>query len=458
MRPLVLALLVVVTTFGFLKRIGWLPDAAPFLTEIFGAIVVAYVALVGTQDRFRYVAPIYWFFFAAIAVVMLCGAIVNQVQPGPLVSGMRTYLKAVPFFFLPAVCRFDSRHVVTQLRLLGLIAVLQLPIALSQRLENMSRGGSTGDTTSGTLLISSIMSIFQIFAVTILLALAFRGIVRVRVAVLLFLLIIFPTTINETKGTLVLLPVAVCVTFLVGAKPGARLKAVLLTLVSIAAFLIVFIPVYDHLIQSKEYGTPIAEFLTQEGRVEGYLVSGAEIGDTEDVRRGDMIVVPLRFVSQEATRFVFGVGIGNGSRSQLGDGFSGRYFSTIGPFLGTSFGLVTTELGMLGLVLVMLLHLQLFRDAKIVARANSELISALALGWCGVVVVMSVAFFYKNVILYDALSVPFWYLSGVIAAERMHLAHVRPERGADGLRRGPTLRRGGMAKMDCDNSPFSRTR
>ena len=147
MQALVLALLGIATTFGYLKKVGYLPEAAPFLLDILSMFVLVLVLVRGTQSGFRYVRPVYWIIFGAVMLVIACGAIANQVAPGPIVSGLRYYVRGVPFFLLPAVYAFSEHNVMQQLRLMLAVALLQLPISINQRLQNIWVHGSIGDTT-----------------------------------------------------------------------------------------------------------------------------------------------------------------------------------------------------------------------------------------------------------------------------------------------------------------------
>ncbi|MFO1378443.1 MAG: hypothetical protein U1F14_15715 [Steroidobacteraceae bacterium] len=430
MQAFVIALLGIVTTFGYLKKIGYLPDAAPFLLEVFSMAALVLVVARGVQSGFRYVRPAYWLIFCAVGLSLVCGVLANGVQPGPIVSGLRYYFRAIPFFLLPAVYQFSEKQIAGQLKFMAVIALLQLPIAVSQRLANLRVHGQTGDTTQGTLLNSAILSIFLIGVVSVLLGLWMRGTMRLRTALVMFFACVIPTTINETKATLFLLPIAILVTFLAGARPGTRLKATLIALASLSIFLAIFIPVYDSLIMTRgTYAAKLEDFFTSEGRASTYMYSGAQIGDTENVKRVDAIVVPLRFLSEDPVRLVLGVGVGNASRSQFGEQFAGAYFDTMGPFTGTSFAMVTTELGLLGLALAWLLHWRVFSDARSVAAGGSGLLSAVAMGWCGVVALVTVGYFYKSLIVYDSMTTLFWYFSGLIAAERMR-REVDAERAA----------------------------
>lgn len=436
MQAFVISLLGIVTIFGYLKKIGYLPDAATFLLEVYSMLALVYVVAIGVQNGFRFVRPAYWLLFGSTLVVIFCGALANHVDPGPIVSGLRYYLRSIPLFLLPAVFAFSEKQVRQQMKFMAIIAVLQLPIAASQRLENIRARGSTGDTTQGTLLNSAILSIFLVGVASVVLGLAMRGVIKVRTAVVLFVICVIPTTLNETKATLFLLPVAVMVTFMVGAKPGARLRATVIAATSVTVFLAIFVPIYDSLISTRAYGTKLSDFFTAEGRASGYLYSGADIGDTADVKRADSIVVPLRYLAQDPVLMAFGVGVGNASRSQLGQKFWGEHYETLGPFLGTAFAAVVTEIGLLGLLAALLLHGCIFSDSRAVASHGKGVLAALAMGWCGVVALFTLAYFYKNLIAYDSMSALFWYFSGLIAAERMRRqAGVAPA-GGIALQRG----------------------
>ena len=56
---------------------------------------------------------------------------------------------------------------------------------------------------------------------------------------------------NETKVTLFLVPVALFTCFLVGSKPGTRVKNVVVAAMVAVSFVAVFIPVYDHYMEPR---------------------------------------------------------------------------------------------------------------------------------------------------------------------------------------------------------------
>lgn len=421
MQALVLALIIAVTIVEYFKKNGLLPGFSALLPEVFGAIILIYVVIAGVRTRFRDVRAAYWMLFGLLLFTALCGVVVNSERPGPIVAGLRTYLRSIPLFFLPAVYIFSQRQIRTQMRLLLGICLLQVPISILQRTATIARGGMTGDETSGTLLISSILSIFLICALSLLTAFYRRKQISGTTYGVLFLLLVFPTCINETKGTLLLLPVALVVTFLTVSKPGARIKNFLVAISLLSVFAAIFVPVYDYLIQTRKYPTTISGYFTEEGRLQRYVSKKAQLGTDDKVGRLDAIVVPVQELAKDPVKLAFGLGVGNVSDSTLGEQFVGHYFELFKPFVQTLFAKVFLEMGLLGMLLVMCLYWCIYKDSKSVAASDPGIYGSLAAGWTGVVAVIALSTFYKELASFQSLSFLFWYLSGLIAAQRMRL-------------------------------------
>jgi hypothetical protein len=220
------------------------------------------------------------------------------------------------------------------------------------------------------------------------------------------------------------------VAMLVGAKPQLRAKYALVTTLLIGGFVAVFIPIYDQLIATRTNPIGITEYFSDPETLERYLSKGDEVGTTDKkARRMDSLVVSAKFVARDPVSLSFGLGIGNASDSALGEGFEGHYFEVLRPFMLTSFNRILLELGAIGFVLLMLIYWLLFADARMVARRNDGLMGAIAAGWSGIVVVMFVALFYKDIVRHTSLSFLFWYLSGVIAAQRVRLTALTEHTG-----------------------------
>lgn len=443
MQALTLAMLVIVTTFEFLAhgdkwgRWAFLPGSAAYFAELVGAAAAIYVVFAGTRSNFRFVRPAYWFVFGALLVTVVFGVLVNGVDAGPIFAGTRSYLRAIPWFLVPAVYAYSDRQVQTQLKALLAIALIQIPLAVQQRIATgNSRGiqAATGDWTSGTLEASGALSIFLVICICIAAAFAVRKRLPAWQFALLFALLLFPTLINETKVTIFLLPIGLLVAFLAASAPGRRVRAVLVVSCLFALFLTIFFPVYDYMNSGRRYAVPLTEMLGDPARLERYLWKKESAGTTEEVGRVDSFVVPLAGLSSDPANLIFGYGIGNASDSSIGHAFVGQKFRMFGRFLNTVFARIVLELGLLGVGLVLTLMWLIFQDARTVARRDNDYFGALAAGWTAVTAVMVMSIFYREMIADASLSFLFWYFSGLIAAKRMRIAD-SPQRltGAAGI-------------------------
>ena len=420
MRFVVFLMIVSVLLGEYLTQEYSLPQPVAWLPEMVSLLAGLIVVVRGIQQRFRDVDAKYFIVFGIMALHIVAGVILNQMSPGVLFSGIRIYLKSLPFFFLPLVVKFEDRDLKWQLLLIAAICLIQLPIAWDQRMATVARGGITGDDTSGTLRISSFMSVFLCCAAAVAMAFYLRGRISLKVLVAFLALTLPATMINETKGTMILLPIALLapVIFL-GKAPGtARVKKTALTLVLIGAFFAAFIPVYDYFIQPR-WGYGILDFFQMEGRVERYLVKDTDLG-SEKAGKIDSLFLPFKAARHDPAQLVFGLGIANVSPSSLGPGFEGDHFGRYGDVMGPTTSLFLWEIGLVGTALAFLILYMIFRDA-LVAREADGITGALALGWIAVIGIMFLAWFYKKTVGSDALSYLFWFYSGVIAAASMRI-------------------------------------
>jgi hypothetical protein len=444
MQKLAILMIVAVTTFEFfVKGDHWgrwalLPKVFQYAPEFLGLMAAMAVIFLGTRNRFQHVRPQYWLVFGALVISIVCGIIVNSVPAGPIFAGIRLYLRAMAWFLVPAVFAFSDAQLRTQLRVLLLIAVLQLPLAIQQRWTTMGQGKVTGDWTSGTLLISSMLSIFLIGGMCIAAAMYVGRRITRGQFVILMVLLFFPTTINETKGTLVLLPVGVLITFMATAPPGRRLKGILVASGLLTAAVALYVPVYDYLVQDRKYALTLSEYLENPDRLEAYLWRKEDVGTTGKGGRVDSVLVPIRQLLKDPVHLAFGFGIGNASDSALGRGFVGEQYSRFAPFLITAFARLLLEIGLVGFVLVLALFWLIYKDARVVASRSEGMRKSIAGGMAGITVVVVLSTVYKDVIASTPLSFLFWYLAGIVAAARM--SPVTPSTPALGASNGTRSR------------------
>jgi len=299
MRFFMCVIICVAMTGSFLgsPEVHVLPGGVRYLPDLISGIVAVYVFAAGLLQRFRYVNPKYWLIFAALALAISCGAIINQEDPTPIITFIRYYVRAVPFFFLPAVIEFSERDLKTYMRLILGFSLLQLPVNVYQRRSGLSRGEFTGDIVTGTLLDSGFVSLSIICVMCVMTALVIRGRISKITYAACFALMTIAISINETKVTLFLLPTALLVTFVVASPPGRRLKGTLQALAVLTIAGSIFVPLYNSL-NLKNNGQQfytVEDFITNPDAISKYMNHHTKVGTgTEASGRGDAIEAPFR--------------------------------------------------------------------------------------------------------------------------------------------------------------------
>ena len=401
-----------------------LPSMLHFIPEVLSLGLIGYVFIEGTRTRFRLIAPKYWIIFGALTVVIICGAINGQDGSGPIITGMRFYLRALPMFFVAAIMPLSDEQLKKQLKVLLAIGLIQLPFAVYQRWTIIQANRFSGDDVRGTVMDSGILSMYLISGVLILVGMLLKRRIGKLWFTILFFLLLLPTTINETKVTVILLPVGLMVVLIAGAEAGKRLKYTALTLIALIGFGAIFVPVYDMLEEHNHYKVKLLDFFTSEEQLDKYLIAhgrnrGTGIGGTKLSGRGDSIMVPLVYLARDPVTLAFGLGMGNVSPSNLGKNFEGGYFRLFRSVLITSFTYFVLEIGLLGLGLIGLMFWLMFLDSQVVARRDDSLRGALASGWTGVIAVFGICIFYNVFYQFPSVSYLFWYYMGLICARRV---------------------------------------
>ena len=399
-----------------LRLFGYSPD-------LLSLLVLPYMVLEGIRRRFDLLAAKYCLAFGALALIAACGVVVNDVSAGPLLLSLRSYFRALPFFLLPIVADFSERQIGQQLRLLLALALLQFPVAIFQRWVVLSHERYSGDSVVGTLHDSGAMSIFLICAALVATGLYLRGRLQKRPFFILLFLLIFPTTINETKVTVFYVPLGFLITLLVGAERGHKAKVLGWCAAFMVIFVAVFVPVYNLMETYNPYKQEkdIVSFFGDQKQVSHYLYANAKgVGTKVQVRRGDSIVVPFSFLAKDPIRLALGLGVGNTLSSSLGPTYAGKYSNLFSSYMNLSLTSFLLEMGLLGVGALLVIYGLIASDSFAVAR-DDGLVGAIAIGWTGVTALMCISLIYTNTHIFDSLSYTFWYFSGMIAAQRVKL-------------------------------------
>jgi len=426
MQAFTLAMILCVTLADFAVQRFKLPPLLRFLPELFSAIAIVYVLIAGTRDRFRLVAPKYWLVFGSLALICVCGVINNNPGAGPIISAMRFYFRATPFFFLAAVVPMTEKQFKVQLNLLLALCFLQIPVAVAQRWVIMSAERFSGDDVRGTIMDSGMLSMFLICAALILTGFMLKRRIGYWRYALVFLVLLFPTTINETKVTVLFVPFGLFVTLVLGAPRGRRLQYAGFALAVLIVFGAIFVPIYDRMQQGMATKIDIIDFFTNEKTLDRYLVQqangrGVGIGGRHTAHRAESIIIPMQYMSKDPVMLAFGLGLGNVSPSQSGKNFEGAYYGLFQSLLTISFTFFVFEFGLFGVALIFMLNWLIFVDSLAVSRRDNSMIAAVATGWTGVVALFMVGMFYNNYHFFTSVTFLYWYLSGLICARRREI-------------------------------------
>ena len=133
------------------------------------------------------------------------------------------------------------------------------------------------------------------------------------------------------------------------------------------------------------------------------------------------MLLPLVELSDEPFKLFFGLGIGSISGSALeslaadkvdtGD-YSARVGSSVSMFLW--------EIGVFGLLIYLIFFYMLYRDATKLSKGEG-IFNRLALGWSGVIVVATLALFFRDIFRDGAIAYTFWFYSGMVAANALRV-------------------------------------
>lgn len=414
---LALVAFVFVADMPALKGAAKLATVVPeFIALVITAFCLAYLLRTKRLDvGFSYV-----FLGVMFAAHVLVGVVVNEVQPGAVFAAIRDYGKYLPAFLLPLVVRFDVGTVKKILLTIAAFALIQTPVALVQRFI-LYPHLDTGDVVRGTLPSSGLLSIFLVGVIAVLWAFYLSGRFRLSQFVAMAFILFIPTTLNETKGTLLLLPLALLVPFFISRVAGKARVAI--SLVAIGAILIgAYSVTYNYFGESR--GRNIVDFYT-EGEFSDYLYSGEDAEDLTHPRRGDAVVWAFEALSGDPVTVLVGFGAGN-VRASFTDILAGDH-----TYAWDEYGVNTTtitsflwELGLIGVGLLLWFLGLVLRDAWML-RTEQGLAGALARGWVAVVVIGIVAMTYKSFIASYVHGYLFFLVSGLVVAHRFRITHGR---------------------------------
>jgi hypothetical protein len=399
-------------------RVGALSRYAAFLPEILSGVAFLLIVFRIVTTRRLLVHPKYLLLFTLFTLHVVAGIILNTVDAGVVFAGVCTYFKYIPFFLLPAVYDFSDFEISGQMKLLLGLSLLQVPVAFYQRFVQYA-GVDSGDPVAGTLVTSSILSIFLVSVIAMLFAFHLHRKISLATLLILSLMLFLPTALNETKGTLVLLPFAIVAPLMLfkGESKKAAVPVLLIGVVMIGGF----VALYNlSLGMTKERS--ISEFVSEGAFVEYLYKKEARNPDAsvaDKVGRVDSYILATKTLSSDPSKLFLGLGIGNVSEgfTPIFWGEYARTYAELGPH-HTAITHMIWELGLLGLMFAFAWYWFIFNDAQFLSRKN-DLRGTVGLGWSAVIVIYVISLGYKDLLIHNVIGYLFCYFSGYVAASRL---------------------------------------
>lgn len=395
-----------------------IPKKFSYFTELLSMVAVLCLLVNYALRKQVSIRLAYFLFFFFFVMHALTGFVLNTVPSGAIFAGLRRYFAFMPFFFLPIVYSFSDDEIMKQLKILLFFGLIQCPITLFQRFI-LFRQYFTGDFVTGTLATSSILSIYQICCLTILTAFYIKKKIKMSHFLLLSLILFIPTALNETKGTMVLFPIAVTITILCSKGAIINFKKIMLIATAGVLVTMIFIPLYSYLYP----GVNVVDFFkgkgTKSSSFEGYLYRGLSEDELDNNEPGriDAFLFPFKKLGNDPFKLIVGLGMGNVNSSGVRM-FMGEYteYDKYGANMISAASLIW-ETGLIGLFLHIVFLWLVLKDA-LALRSTDDVTGCLALGWVAIPIILGLSFFYKNIFHLKVIAYLFWYIAGLVAARR----------------------------------------
>lgn len=411
---------------------GHIPNAAKFIIEMM-AVGFIPVILICLAVNKKFYAPLRYLVLLLITFFIVgISFFYNQSSASSLILGLRHHFTYIPFFLLPLVYNFTENQIKKILWLICALLLLQAPISFFQRFIFFTHMGS-GDVVRGTVGGSGVLSVLLVSAISILYSLFLAKQIALPRFIMASAIFLFPTLINETKATFIMLPIALTISTLLFGEKNILLKLKKIGTFVIVTFITLSIFSYAYSIFYGNSKSSILNHFQKEIQGKGYLYYGDRALDRAEqgyyTGRMDVIMFAARNISQDIGHFFFGIGIGNTIPTKIS--FLKTENTDIQKFKPdmTTISNYLWELGFSGLLIHLAFLAVMFKDAFSM-RGQHTFISALSLSLCSIMVVYFITLFYFNVLYMKVYSITFFLLSGIIVSKNyqfMQTGHSYPK-------------------------------
>jgi hypothetical protein len=305
---------------------------------------------------------------------------------------------------------------------MAVLLLLQLPITVFQRFL-IYRHIHTGDVVGGSVKHSGALSVILIFGITIIYSFYLKKNLNFKIFLFLLILFFIPTTINETKVTFFLMPLAIILPLFLFKNENLfkKLKSIFFYSLMIVLLLCSFIYIYDKL-YGQALNRSFIDYLIKEKEGRGYVFQKetdiSEINQNSKVGRFASLKVAYDYLLRDSLKIFFGTGIGTTKIKKIGFLETENLGLEIYNPNTSTISMLLWETGVLGLLLYFTFHLFLFIDAYYIKEYNN-FFGAFGLGWtsvCGIIIPVT---FYINLFYIDIVYIPFLFFSGIVVSKKI---------------------------------------
>lgn len=381
--------------FGIGSRyISWVP-------EIFSMFLTVYIPAVMSINKEWRLPAKYTILLIIYIMQILIGYAINSVAIGPMIVGTRQYLRFIPIFILPAVIHFENKDMKKLLKLLLLLALIQFPVTIWQRYF-LYAGIKSGDPIGGTLgaNTSGVLSIYLVMVLSFITGFYLKKEIKLRHFTMLCILIFIPTTLNETKITLLLLPIAFLIPAFLSKGGLVRTPSKIFNLCIVLSFtVLLFISIYDSFSNRN-----IIQFYTKKDKVESY----------SEKRIVPILTALNKVVSGGMKTIICGYGAGNVSVS-YSKNLESKHLKEFAAYHPDNVTITKFlwETGFAGTFLFFLLiFLILFDSLK--CSKNAGFTGAIAIGLAASTIIFIISLFYTKTLSQNLFMYNYIFISGFL--------------------------------------------
>lgn len=404
---------------------GYLPSYSVLVIDLVSAFTFVILFVIAVGHRRFDITNALGVFLIIFALGMIGSVVTNDVSAAPIVAGIRTYLKYVPFLLLPIIYEFSEKQIRSQLTCLFVLILAQTPMAFYQKFVEFWDGGRTGDAIGGTIgpSASGILTYVLCCTIAVVMTAALRSRLRWSIAFLIVIFLAAPIALNETKVAMVILPIVLIGPVALSGTIGQRIRNFSFLGLFSAALIGTLVVSYDY------FNTrTMLEFWSDRDQVAFEIAMGTHQYGGK-VRRLDSVRFAYLTIQKEG-KLLFGVGIGNASQSAI-DGFEGDYYNRYWRMRPGQVYLsrIIWEFGLFG-VLILIVFLGGIIQAALKVRHNPDLTGLLAQAWIPITAILIMSLVYFRTFEIDVIGFIYWFYSGHICAKAARLKQSDIQKGA----------------------------